>query len=236
MLNEERKILILAATQLEIGPLIEIYKPKPLVEDILYRSRNRNCTIDFLITGVGLMSSAFTMGKYMDKEFYDVMMQLGIAGSLTNQVRIGDVVCVKSDVVADEGVQREQWLSLWDMGLAYKGGKSSVIECPYVSEFELFGDEVLRLSLGMVNGISVNTITPNPIKAEELSNRFQAQIETMEGASFFYAASKQNKVPYLALRSISNVVGADRSEWDIPMAIDRVNQSGMKILQHLTQY
>lgn len=236
MLNQEHKILILAATQMEMNPLIQVYLPESMVLNTLYRCRIGRCTLDFLVTGVGLMSSAFSMGKYMNEGTYDFMLQLGIAGSLTNQLDVGDVVCVQSDVVADEGVLRDQqWLNLHDMGLGYKKHESSCMRCVYVSDLNFFGSEAWKLIKNKVNGISVNTITTDSIKVKEYTDRFGAQIETMEGASYFYAAIEQQNVPFLAIRSISNAVGADRSEWNIPLAVDRVSNVALKILKHFTQ-
>ena len=50
-----------------------------------------------------------------------------------------------------------------------------------------------------------------------------ATIENMEGAALF-AIAKTEGVPCAEIRAISNYVGEERSEWDIPLAIERLTQ------------
>ena len=50
-----------------------------------------------------------------------------------------------------------------------------------------------------------------------------ATIENMEGAALF-AIAKAEGVPCAEIRAISNYVGEERSEWDIPLALERLTQ------------
>ena len=51
-----------------------------------------------------------------------------------------------------------------------------------------------------------------------------ADIENMEGAALFALAEAEG-VPYGEIRAISNYVGEERSEWDIPLALDRLTKA-----------
>jgi futalosine hydrolase len=56
------------------------------------------------------------------------------------------------------------------------------------------------------------------------------QIENMEGASFFYI-SLVKKIPFQSVRAISNFVEPrDTSRWEIPLAVDNLNQH---LIRHL---
>ncbi len=57
-----------------------------------------------------------------------------------------------------------------------------------------------------VRAITVNTATGSEITKEKLLKKFNPDIETMEGATFFYICSREN-IPFLAVRAISNKVG-----------------------------
>jgi futalosine hydrolase len=49
--------------------------------------------------------------------------------------------------------------------------------------------------------------------------KFNPDIESMEGATFFYICRRE-KIPFLALRAISNIVEIrNRSNWDIKLAL-----------------
>jgi futalosine hydrolase len=56
-----------------------------------------------------------------------------------------------------------------------------------------------------------------------LQSRFSPDIETMESAAFFYVCL-QEKIPFLALRAISNKVEPrDKSKWNIPLAMQNLS-------------
>jgi futalosine hydrolase len=53
--------------------------------------------------------------------------------------------------------------------------------------------------------------------------KFNPDIETMEGATFFYICSREN-IPFLAVRAISNrVEKRNRESWNIALALDNLS-------------
>ena len=57
----------------------------------------------------------------------------------------------------------------------------------------------------------------------QLQNKWNADIESMEGAALHYVCGQLN-IPYLQIRSISNVVGErDKTKWQFKKAIDHLN-------------
>ncbi len=75
-----------------------------------------------------------------------------------------------------------------------------------------------------VNAITVNTASGTLQTIEKLSKKFNPDIETMEGAAFFYICSG-GKIPFLAIRSISNKVEPrNKDNWDIRFALDNLSE------------
>ena len=70
-----------------------------------------------------------------------------------------------------------------------------------------------------VNAITVNTATGSDATRDKLVRKFNPDIETMEGATFFYICRREN-IPFLALRAISNIVEIrNKSNWNIKLAL-----------------
>src|ERR1700674_3569983 len=96
-------IFILAATILEVEPLIEQFQPE--------RFR-------LVITGVGAVAVTYHTLKLVQTEKPELIIQAGIAGSFDKNIKPGDVVIVKRDRFADLGVNEEMWKDIFDLKLA----------------------------------------------------------------------------------------------------------------------
>lgn len=88
-------------------------------------------------------------------------------------------------------------------------------------------------NLKNVSAITVNT-THGCIKNIDLfRHKFKADIETMEGAAFFYICLKEG-VQFMQIRSISNYVEERNTDkWDIPLAIKNLNDKLFEIINGL---
>jgi futalosine hydrolase len=74
-----------------------------------------------------------------------------------------------------------------------------------------------------VKAATVNRITDDPIWIKSLSQKYEAGIETMEGAAFHYI-SLVERIPFLQIRAISNWVGErDKRKWAMKPAINNLN-------------
>ena len=68
-------------------------------------------------------------------------------------------------------------------------------------------------------------MTDNALQVNELFEKFNPGIESMEGAALHYVCLLQ-KVSFLQLRSISNMVGErDKSKWAMKEAINNLNEN-----------
>ena len=82
----------------------------------------------------------------------------------------------------------------------------------------------------VVSAITVGAVTGTSRIAKDLIKKYNPDIETMEGASFFYICTGE-RVPFLALRSVSNMVGIrDKSKWNISLALQKLGEGLEKLL------
>ena len=73
------------------------------------------------------------------------------------------------------------------------------------------------------------------MKVKNLKDKFHGEVESMEGAAFYYVALME-KIPFFELRTVSNVVGeSDSSRWETQKALDRLEKSCEEILLTLIQ-
>jgi futalosine hydrolase len=174
--------------------------------------------ISVLVTGVGGINTAWEMKQWLaNNPPPHLAINAGIAGSYSDGLKIGDVVMPVTDCFADMGIESgDKLITLAEAGLMdpdifpFKGG---VIHArnKYIEDAE----EILI----KVNGITVNTCSGSVATIERLKNKFSPDIETMEGATFFYICARE-KIPFLSVRAISNKVELrNRDAWDIPLAL-----------------
>jgi futalosine hydrolase len=204
------KILITAATELEIAPL------KKLAAKSFSRRKP-----DFLVTGIGMTATAYHLAKNNMKK-YDLVVNIGLAGSFKKKISIGEVVNVASDCFADLGAEDgSNFLTLAEMKLQKKN------QFPYRNEklFNLTSKKYPALKeLRKVNAVTINTVHGSEKSIRGVVRKFNPDIESMEGAAFFYVCMME-KVSCLQLRAISNFVERrNRNNWNIPLAIKNLTQ------------
>ncbi|MFZ2340123.1 MAG: futalosine hydrolase [Bacteroidales bacterium] len=171
-----------------------------------------------LVTGVGTVATAWTLTRHFcGDQLPDLAVNIGIAGSFNNDIQPGNVVMPVSDCFADSGIEdRSGFLSLSEAGLQdpdelpFRSAKI-IAENRFVSA----ASEILR----PVSAITVNTATGSLPTIARLSEKYHPDIETMEGAAFFYVCSRE-RIPFMALRAVSNMVEPrDREKWKTEMAL-----------------
>jgi futalosine hydrolase len=214
------KILLVAATPFEIDPLLGFLRSEGWEREPLHFQKEA-LSIEVLITGVGLPLAAFSLGHRLATRQYNLLIQAGVAGAIDRNLQLGDVVEVISDCFADLGVEESD-------------GSFTPVTAMGLIDGDLFpfkegrlwnSSEDRQAFLPQVHGISVNKVhgTVESINTMETSFPF-AQVESMEGAAFFYA-SLQYGTAALQIRSISNYVEKrDRENWKLKEAITHLNE------------
>jgi futalosine hydrolase len=205
-------LLIVAATQFEIEPFIQLKKKA-----------------DILITGVGIPATIYHLTQKLLTENYDLVIQAGIAGSFSERLNLGEVVAIKEDTFADLGIEEKGNLqTLFETGFIKKN------DFPFKNGWLVNQHRILQKdSLPLVNAITINKITDNDFQNEQMFKKFGADVESMEGAGFHYVCLHQ-KTNFLQLRSISNYIGErDKSKWEMTEAIENLNKELLKIVDNL---
>jgi futalosine hydrolase len=185
--------------------------------------------ISLLVTGVGSVATAWALTKWISSNAKpDLAINIGIAGSYRQDIELGEVVMPVSDCFADAGIDSGKgFLTLAEAGLEdpdrfpFSKGK--------IAAENIFVKKASKL-VKTVNAITVNTSTGSSGNIEKLVEKFKPDIETMEGATFFYICSRGN-IPFLALRSISNrVEPCNKDNWKISLALSNLSEKLREVL------
>lgn len=227
------KLLVVSATVPEIKPLLLSLEQSKAKEFSMNTVHYHHLDIDILITGAGLMHTAYFMGKSLANNTYNLALQLGIAGSFRRDIAIGMSVNVVEEVVADLGAEdKENFLDAIELHLLppdqfpYQAGKL-LNKTPDSA----YGTSEIK----KVKGISVNKVHGYQQSIDKIIQKYDPDIESMEGAAFFHACLIE-RVPCLQIRTISNYVeDRNKDRWKIPLAIENLNKIALKIIRHITK-
>lgn len=224
------KILIVSATPFEIAPLIN-HLEQNWTKKSFFEFTNGDKSITTLVTGVGGINTAFAMSRYNGMESIDLVLNAGIAGSLSNNISIGSVVEVVKDKFADIGVEEADgtFSDHFDMGW------ESPTTYPYTNGWLANTKSKYDCGLIKVSGISVNTVHGTNQSISMIKNKYDAHIETMEGAAFSMACLL-NDAKFHQVRAISNMVEErNKANWQIENAINNLNATIIKLLDQVTK-
>jgi futalosine hydrolase len=222
--QQRRSLLLVAATAGECEPLRQQLDLRA-VGPGRWLFENDEYFITLLLGGVGMVNTAWHLGQHMAGASPDWAVNFGIAGSFERSLALGQVVEIREDIFSELGAASPNGpLDLQAMGfpLFERGGEPTYnqLNNPYPS-------------LGRwpaVRGLTVNHVHGTQPEIDATRARWQPQVESMEGAAFFYAML-QAGVPFHALRSISNYVEPrNRAAWRIGPAIKAVNQAVLDLV------
>ncbi len=221
-------VLIVSATTLEIKPLLQHLKFISRISSGINRYQYNNMLIDILTTGVGMVPTAFLMGKALQGFQYDAAFNFGIAGSFNTDLKIGTVVSIDHDQFPELGAENgEYFLSLIDLKLLEENS------FPFKNG-ELYNENPIKSkvidTLTKARGITVNRVHGNNQSIQKIRERCNPDTESMEGAAFLYACMIEG-VPCSQIRAISNFVEhRNKDKWNIPLAIENLNRIILEIL------
>ncbi|MBP3944214.1 futalosine hydrolase [Sphingobacteriaceae bacterium WQ 2009] len=207
------RILIVAATALEVQPLAQVLNQFSQIK------------VDLFIAGVGMTQFAYALGKKLATNSYDLLINVGIAGSLKKDIPLGSIFQVGHDELPELGAQDdEQFIRIDELGF----GKSIFSAQVPASIAQLLQE------IPSVNALTVNTVHGHEGTIEKLQKRFPtAVLESMEGAAFFLVASQEN-IPAIQIRGVSNYVEKrNRATWNIPLAIENANDCVIRLLANV---
>lgn len=227
-----KKILIISATEKETNLLKQKLQDVTNVNAWTFSGKFNSLDIDLLIGGVGIPAIVYRLTRKLSEQHYDLVINMGIAGSFSEKIRNGDVVNVTKECFADIGIDDNgQFKNIFEMGFLDKNTPPFVngsLNNPFAfKKFEIFS------KIPNVTGITVNTTSGSEDSIVNRWIKYQPDIESMEGAAVFYVCL-QAKTPFIELRSISNKVEPrDIKKWDIPQAIMSLTNHVMYLLSEI---
>ena len=179
-------VLLVSATSIEIEPLLAGLRLVEKHEGHLTTYSGNNVELDVLLTGVGMVATAYWVGRALAAQSYDVAINAGICGSFDRQLPIGEVVNVVEDSFPEMGTEDgEYFLSLIDLDLL---GRDEFPFTNGVLENKITYNHPMLDSLRKVKGITVNRVHGQAHSIGKLLETIQPDIETMEGAAFLSAS------------------------------------------------
>jgi futalosine hydrolase len=223
------KILIVAATWMEVKLLVDELEKVEEKSHLLKEYRLNETNIDVLIAGIGTTFTTFHLTNALRDKKYNRVINIGIAGSLTPELKIGEVVNVVSEEFADLGIEkRDEFLTLFDSGFM------DANEFPFEQGILKSSNTNGWLNLKKVKGITTNKSYGRESSITEIKGKFTAHIESMEGAAVFYICNWLG-VDCYQIRAISNYVEPrDSAKWNIPLALENMTNSILDVLKKLS--
>ena len=226
------QILIVSATRTEIDPIVRKLSggdsPGPSIPTVIWSSHQ----IHFLITGIGSVATSVALSAHLSTNKYDLVLNTGIAGSFTKDFKIGDVVVVRSEIFGDLGIEEADgsFSDLFDAGLL------GADEFPFVGQQMECTLDLSKFKFPQVKGLTANRVHGYEPSIKKITEKYQPDIETMEGAAFFYTCLfHQQKC--IQLRAISNYVEKrNRENWDIPLSIENLAVHVCDLLKQLPDH
>ncbi|MCF6332092.1 MAG: futalosine hydrolase [Draconibacterium sp.] len=223
------KILIVAATWMEVNLLIDEFNFLKEKSHLLKQYEFVGIMIDVLITGIGVTFTTFHLTNTLKDSQYNMVLNIGIAGSFTRELNIGEIVNVVSEEFADLGIEtKDEFLTLFESGFIDSS------EFPFEQGILKATNNDGLFDLKKVRGITTNKSHGRFSSIAEINQKFSAHVESMEGASVFYVCNWLG-VPCHQIRTISNFIEPrDSSKWNIPLALENLKVSILTVLKKLT--
>lgn len=206
------QILIVSATAMEVAH-IRAQKPN----------------LPYLVTGVGAPSCMYNLLDHLQHNRCDAVIQVGIAGCFDKNVALSTVFAINQDVFADLGIYENGKLST-----LFAEGFADPNQLPHKNGWLVNETRLLQqVDLPVAKAITVNTVSDKEETTLLYQKKFQATIESMEGAAFHFVCL-QKGIPFLQLRSVSNWVGErNKSKWQMKESILSLNETLLKIVDSL---
>lgn len=223
------RILVTAAEQQELDRALRAYaEVEPNIKS--------DVEIDFRLTGIGATNACYCVTREiwsgrLENRPYGLVVNIGIAGSYDLE---------KFPIASAAIISREYF---GDLGFETGKGFADLFRCGIIGKDDFpYTDGALARQLlpyshieealsgyGEGVGVTIQCITGDTARTDELKRLYSPHIESMEGAAVYYAAMME-KVPVFELRTVSNVVGErDSKKWKTEEALDTLENCCMEI-------
>lgn len=200
---------ILAAMRAELEPFLtlglggetgEVLLGRPVyTRKAVYHGDQLQAEVDLvlMVSGVGKVRAASAVQALIDRHQPDLILNIGTAGGLRPEVRVGDIVITSKQYQHD--------CQLWERYCC----ESHSGLCELLHR-ELSNSH--RVHLG--NGCAGDTFKSSKTEKQRLAERFDAYCVDMESAALADTCAA-NQVPFCVIRSISDTLDGDEAEFEL---------------------
>lgn len=224
------RLLLVAATELELAPLVGRLTAAPHSPDRLRSFIYASHQVDILTTGVGMIATATWCTRALARQPYDLAINLGVCGSFDASCPPGTVVNVVTDCIPELGAEDgDQFLTVHQLGLLdldeppFHGGRLLNPEPE---------SNPIVAGLRKVDGITVNMVHGDAGSIARVVQRCRPDVESMEGAAFMYACLAAGG-RFAQVRAVSNMVERrNRAAWKLGEAVDALNDTALRLVEH----
>ncbi len=226
-------VLVCIATKLESKKILAGKEVETLSDNLSKCSLGKVIT-DILVTGPGGYFTMYHLLNTLKEKKYDLAINAGIAGSYNKEIAVGEVVQVVSDEFADLGIEdKDHFITIFEAGFE-NANKTPFRDGKLYGNTGNFKYKILD-QLTRVSAITSATAHGGDNSIEKCRKKFAADIETMEGAAFFYTCLLQN-VPCMQLRSISNrVEPRNLKNWNTELALENLSKDFLSLLHEINE-
>ncbi|MEC4675963.1 MAG: futalosine hydrolase [Nitrospirota bacterium] len=204
-----------------------------------YAGKIQDHDIIYAVSGVGKTNAAHATTLLIHEYAPAMIINFGVGGAYPSAgLKAGDIAVASKEIYADEGVLlKDGFHTLETIGLhLLKTGRRK-----YFNEFPAdrkLGKAALNsatLITSSKSGIfaTVSSCTGAREKAEELSLKYNAICENMEGAAVAHLCCSYG-IPFVEIRGISNIVeDRDTGRWDTKLASENCQKALIEFLKTL---
>ncbi len=215
------RVLIVAATAMEIAPLVGKLHRTSEIGPRVIRYTHAGDDLVVVTTDLGMVATAAWCSGLLMVERCSLALNLGLCGSFDRSLPPGTVVHVVADRIAELGAEDgDTFLTVEELMLP--------AEAHFVNSAPPANQALSRLPA--VSGITVNTVHGNERSIAAVVQRFKPQVESMEGAAFMQSCLI-HEIPFAQVRAVSNVVERrNRDAWKLADAIGALGTAALSIL------
>ncbi|WP_031480623.1 futalosine hydrolase [Maridesulfovibrio frigidus] len=176
-----------------------------------------------LVTGIGVINSAFALGQTLAKHNVELVILAGVAGTFDPQrFPVCSACMVKTEIWPEYGLKVGKNIDAKGLGFCLAEVDNEKIW----NTVNLVSGSALRKSgldrfakLPEAVSLTVSGVTATADEAVRMRDEFEADIENMEGFAAAYG-SILSGVAVCQVRTVSNLVGSrDKEDWDLRGAL-----------------
>ncbi len=182
--------------------------------------------VEVFTSGIGSLSTCYSLCRLLEGKTYDIIIQAGICGSVSSNVELGSVINIVSDQMVDLGASsNEGFISFAEF--VKKNGQIIQWQIEY-NCYSRFFDSIIEGT-----GITANICHGDSYWVNYLKQQYPNSFESMEGAGFFLVTSNLS-IPSFQIRAVSNYVEIrNKDTWQTELAIQNLNHFLIKLLNEI---